>query len=75
MPIATGNRLAAPLCTARPQGCFYWGAVWTLAAWRDTRLAFRDFRLARNAGPQVNDTGFRDEPGRMLADLLRAQRP
>src|SRR3990167_1723307 len=33
--------------TLRPLGCFYWGKVWTLAAWCETRHDFRNFRLDR----------------------------
>jgi predicted DNA-binding transcriptional regulator YafY len=58
----------------RPLGCFYWGQVWTLAAWCELRNDFRSFRLDRMFGvvpfgePQAR---FRDEPGRTLADFLR----
>ena len=31
----------------RPLGCFFWGKVWTLAAWCETRQAFRSFRVDR----------------------------
>lgn len=31
----------------RPLGLFYWGAVWTLASWCETRRDFRNFRLDR----------------------------
>ncbi len=55
----------------RPLGCFYWGSVWTLAAWCESRRAFRSFRVDRMAAPQVQDERFRDEPGKTLADLLR----
>ncbi len=61
-----------------PLGCFYWGRVWTLAAWCESRNAFRSFRLDRmdqlelqqGAGAQ-----FRDEPGRTLSDYLRDAAP
>ena len=55
----------------RPLGCFYWGAVWTLAAWCETRDGFRNFRVDRIAALEVLDERFRDEPGKTLADLLR----
>jgi predicted DNA-binding transcriptional regulator YafY len=58
--------------TVRPLGCFYWGAVWTLAAWCEQRQAFRSFRVDRIKQLQVLDEGFRDEPGKTLADLFRA---
>ena len=56
----------------RPLGCFYWGAVWTLAAWCETRGAFRSFRIDRIDDLQVLASVFRDEPGKTLADLFRA---
>ena len=58
--------------TVRPLGTFFWGAVWTLAAWCELREDFRSFRLDRVRDLQPLEAGFRDEPGRTLADLLRA---
>jgi predicted DNA-binding transcriptional regulator YafY len=64
--------------TLRPLGCFYWGKVWTLAAWCETRGGFRSFRVDRMAqvlaqeGPQGQ---FRDESGKTLADYLRSAAP
>jgi predicted DNA-binding transcriptional regulator YafY len=55
----------------RPLVCVYWGAVWTLAAWCETRGDFRSFRLDRMQALDVLDERFRDEPGRSLPDLLR----
>lgn len=55
----------------RPLGCFYWGRVWTLGAWCETRRDFRSFRVDRIDQLQVLDTRFADEPGRTLQDLLR----
>jgi len=55
----------------RPLGCFYWGKVWTLAAWCESREAFRNFRLDRIAGVKILDSIFRDEAGKTLADFLR----
>ena len=57
--------------SVRPLGCFFWGKVWTLAAWCETRQAFRSFRLDRMHGLQVQDAVFRDETGKTLADFLR----
>ena len=57
--------------TVRPLGCFYWGAVWTLAAWCETRAGFRNFRVDRIEALQVLDERFGDEPGKTLAELLR----
>lgn len=56
----------------RPLGCFCWNAVWTLAAFCERRQDFRSFRLDRIEALDLLDERFRDEPGRTLADLLRA---
>ncbi len=64
--------------TLRPLGCFYWGKVWTLAAWCESRSDFRNFRLDRIESMSRVDgpTGeFRDEAGKALADYLRAVLP
>ena len=64
--------------TLRPLGCFYWGKVWTLAAWCERRHDFRTFRLDRIARVQADESArapFRDEPGKTLADYLRAVVP
>jgi predicted DNA-binding transcriptional regulator YafY len=57
--------------TVRPLGCFYWGKVWTLAAWCEQREDFRSFRVDRVTYVRRLDERFRDEPGRTLADHLR----
>lgn len=57
--------------TLRPLGCFFWGKLWTLAAWCETRQAFRTFRLDRMDAVQVQAGVFRDEAGKTLADFLR----
>ena len=64
--------------TVRPLGCFYWGKVWTLAAWCETRDGFRSFRLDRMVRVQRQDdpaSRFKDEPGKTLADYLRSVAP
>ena len=58
--------------SVRPLGCFFWGTVWTLAAWCELRQDFRSFRIDRIAQRNVLDERFRDEAGKTLADLLRA---
>ena len=55
----------------RPLGCFFWGKVWTLAAWCETRQAFRSFRVDRIDEVQRLDDVFRDEADKTLADFLR----
>ena len=57
--------------TVRPLGCFFWGQVWTLAAWCESRQDFRSFRVDRIDEMVLLDERFRDEPGRSLADLKR----
>ena len=64
--------------TVRPLGCFYWGSVWTLAAWCEARQGFRSFRLDRIAAWSVMQGPsalFADEAGRTLADYLRQAAP
>jgi predicted DNA-binding transcriptional regulator YafY len=61
--------------TVRPLGCFYWGSVWTLAAWCELRGGFRGFRIDRIETLQLPVDSFRDEPGKTLADFLRQVRP
>ena len=63
---------AASTRTVRPLACFHWERVWTLAAWCETRIAFRNFRLDRMARLTMLADPFRDEPGRALADFLRS---
>ncbi|MEP6873235.1 MAG: YafY family protein [Burkholderiales bacterium] len=55
----------------RPLGAFYWGSVWTLASWCETREGFRSFRVDRIERVDVLARRFRDEPGKTLADLFR----
>jgi len=55
-----------------PLGCFFWGQVWTLAAWCESRAGFRSFRVDRIQQLQRLDERFRDEPGQTLADLFRS---
>ena len=57
--------------TLRPLGCFFWGEVWTLAAWCESREGFRSFRVDRITALDVLPERFRDEPGKTVADLLR----
>lgn len=76
-----GYRDAAEQSTQRtvwPLGCFYWGKVWTLAGWCETRRDFRSFRLDRMDAVQVVPGAagqFRDVPGKTLADFLRVAAP
>jgi predicted DNA-binding transcriptional regulator YafY len=55
----------------RPLGLWFWGKVWTLAAWCELRNDFRAFRIDRIA--TVNHAGhtFKPERGKLLADFYR----
>ena len=55
----------------RPLGCFFWGKVWTLAAWCESRHDFRSFRVDRIASLEVLDDRFKDESDKTLAKMLR----
>ena len=55
----------------RPLGCFFWGKVWTLAAWCESRQAFRSFRIDRIEQAVILEDRFRDEADKSLAQLLR----
>ena len=57
--------------SVRPLALFYWGAVWTLAAWCELRDDFRNFRLDRISGLSVLDEIFQPEPGHTLEDFYR----
>jgi predicted DNA-binding transcriptional regulator YafY len=54
----------------RPLGCFFWGKVWTLGTWCETRQDFRSFRLDRMEKITVSGTTFSVEAGKGLADFL-----
>jgi predicted DNA-binding transcriptional regulator YafY len=56
---------------ARPLALYFWGDRWTLAAWCELRLDFRNFRLDRMSGVLALEREFRDEPGKSLDDFLR----
>jgi predicted DNA-binding transcriptional regulator YafY len=54
----------------RPLGAFFWGKVWTLAAWCEMRQDFRTFRLDHMEHIEAGDP-FEEEEGRTLRDYLR----
>jgi predicted DNA-binding transcriptional regulator YafY len=60
--------------TVRPLGVFFWGRTWTLAAWCEMRVAFRNFRLDRISETTLGDR-FEQEPGRTLRDMLAEYGP
>jgi predicted DNA-binding transcriptional regulator YafY len=56
----------------RPLGLFFWGKAWAVGAWCELRNDFRNFRLDRIETSRLDPERFADEPGRRLADYLRA---
>lgn len=59
----------------QPLGLYFWGSVWTLAAWCELRQDFRSFRVDRMSEIRVLDEVFEEEPGRTLEDFLRKVAP
>ena len=59
--------------TIRPLGLYFWGKVWTLAAWCELRTDFRSFRLDRIVAPRLGDP-FPPEAGKTLDDFLARMR-
>lgn len=54
--------------TVRPLHMEYWGRVWTLTAWCETRDAFRVFRVDLIEDASALPELFVDEPGKRLVD-------
>ncbi|WP_297340654.1 YafY family protein [Pseudophaeobacter sp.] len=54
--------------TIRPLHMEYWGRVWTLTAWCETRGDFRVFRVDLIEEVRALPELFLDEPGKTLAD-------
>lgn len=55
----------------RPLILEFWGRVWTLATWCETRHDFRSFRVDRIESLRPTGETFPDQPGRTLADWRR----
>ncbi len=55
----------------RPLALYFWGAVWTLAAWCELRRDFRNFRVDRMTVARAAGRTFVEEPGKTLDDFLR----
>ena len=55
----------------RPLGCFFWGKVWTLAAWCESRQDFCNFLLDQIEQITVLQDSFRDKPDKSLAQFLQ----
>ena len=56
--------------TVHPLGLFYWGKVWTLAAWCELRDGFRHFRLDRMDNLNLLEERYALVQGRTLQDFL-----
>lgn len=56
-----------------PLGSFYWGKVWTLAAWCEAREDFRSFRVDRIQGLECLSRCFPVQAGRTLHDMLKRE--
>ena len=54
----------------RPLGLFFWGGVWTVVAWCELRVDFRNFRLDRMHSLAILEDSFPDEPDKSLAAFL-----
>lgn len=57
--------------TVQPIGLFFWGSVWTMAAWCELRGDFRSFRLDRMQDAVVLEETFEPVPGRTREDFFR----
>lgn len=57
---------AASSRTARPLGLFFWGSVWSFAAWCELRRGFRNFRVDRASAISLTGERFVTEPGKTL---------
>jgi predicted DNA-binding transcriptional regulator YafY len=62
-----------PARTIRPLGLYFWGKIWTLAAWCELRDDFRSFRVDRISAPRLA-APFEDEPQKTLAVYLARMR-
>ena len=54
----------------RPLALYFWGAVWTLAAWCELRTDFRNFRVDRISNARSAGRPFVHEAGKTLEDFL-----
>ncbi|MFM7332869.1 MAG: helix-turn-helix transcriptional regulator [Tabrizicola sp.] len=55
----------------RPLLLEFWGRVWTLASWCETRRDFRSFRVDRIEALRLTGEGFPEDPGTTLTDWRR----
>ena len=54
----------------RPLQTEYWGRIWTLTAWCETKGTFDVFRVDQIETLDVSFDSFEDDPGKTLADFL-----
>ena len=54
----------------RPLALYFWGSVWTLAAWCELWNDFRSFRVDRISNPTILDGTFIEEAGKTLDDFI-----
>jgi len=54
----------------RPLGLEFWGQVWTMTGWCESRSDFRVFRCDRLASCELLDECFREEKGKRFRDFL-----
>jgi len=58
----------------RPLSMVFFGPVWLVIGWCETRKDFRNFRLDRISELKITEQIFRDERGKTLKDYLRRDR-
>lgn len=59
----------------RPLGLYFWGGVWTLAAWCELRQDFRTFRVDRIDRITAGELRFATERKKSLQEYLRRVTP
>lgn len=59
----------------RPLQTDYWGRVWTLSTWCETRDDFRAFRIDHILSCQPTGRTFEDELGKTIEDYLKHVEP
>ena len=57
--------------SVHPLGLWFWGKVWTMVAWCETRSDFRMFRLDRTRAMARTGVCYHPAPERSLAECLR----
>jgi len=73
MDYAAEDGHATPARTIRPLGLYFWGKIWTLAAWCELRDDFRSFRVDRISAPRLGEP-FVEDAAKTLAVFLARMR-